>query len=411
MQKRIFCLYDLCSAIGTVLTLFMAYMYLCNFIINDSSFNPTAILFIVSAVIIDCILRMHAGNLIIYLLLHLIPFAILLIPGTPLYTTVILCCIGFFIFYSSLVYWKKDGLDKYYHCISFPDETIILYIIIFIHSYYGLSKSLTLYVYIAGISFFVISMLQKYLNKIISGIHSANGSNRLLDNKMYSANSMLVIIFTVFILLFIVGTSLVLSENSFNFIGKFLRFAGSLIASLIAGIAGKNKPADSSKTVQQAAGASQNRLPAIENADNPIANAIFVIMQIIIYFLIVVGVIYLIYTFFKTYMYRSKNSGDIIENADEKTDIKVSIKKRNRFKDVFSRLSAKEKIRRIYFKKISELQKSSQVAKISSTPDEIANTVKAKFDISIDELTGIYKKARYSNNEITREDVNYSKNL
>jgi len=110
-------------------------------------------------------------------------------------------------------------------------------------------------------------------------------------------------------------------------------------------------------------------------------------------------------------MYRSKNSGDIIENADEKTDIKVSIKKRNRFKDVFSRLSAKEKIRRIYFKKISELQKSNPVAKNSSTPDEIANTVKTKFNISIDELTGIYKKARYSNNEITREDVNYSKNL
>lgn len=411
MQKRIFFLYDLCSAIGTVLTLFMAYMYLCCFIINDSSFNPVAILFIISAVIIDCILRTYAGNIIIYLVLHLIPFAILLIPGIQLYTIVILCCIGFFIFYTSLIYWKKDGLDKYYHCISFPDETIILYIIIFIHSYYGLSKNLTLYVYMAGISFFIISMLQKYLNKIISCIHSANGTNRQLNNKMYSANSILVIIFTVFILLFIVGTSLVLSENSFNFIGKLLRFAGALIASLIAGIAGKNKPSDSSKTVPQSSGTSQNRLPAIENADNPIADAIFVIMQIVIYFLIVAGVIYLIYTFFKKYMYRNKNSEDIIENADEKTDIKVSIKKRNRFKDVFSRLSAKEKIRRIYFKRIAELQKSNQVAKNSSTPDEISKTVKAKFNISIDELTGIYIKARYSNSEITREDINYSKKL
>lgn len=411
MQKRIFLLNDICSAIGTILTLFLIYAYICSFMMGDNTFLPISLCFICIMIFTDSLLRRYAGNVIIYIILHLVPFVLLFVPDIPLHSIMLLGCIGFFIFYNSIVYWKKDGLEKYSHAISFPDETIIFYIIIFIHSYYGLSKNLTLYVYAAGISFFIISLLKKYFNKIINEIHSANGTNRNLPDKMYSMNSILVIMFTVFILLFVIGMSLAISENSFNFIGKFLKYLGTILASVISLIAGKKQPSESGPTSQDMPGTSQNNLPTIESSDNPIANALFIILQIVIYFLIVSGVIYLIYTFFKTYFYRNRHSDDIVEDSPEDTDIRVSIRKKRKFKNIFAYLSGKDKIRKIYYKKICTLQKGNIIIKQNNTPDEISEIIKKSGNTSIDELTAIYKKARYGNCEITKDEVTYCKNL
>lgn len=411
MQKRVFLLHDICSAIGTILTLFMLYLYICSFVMNDNVFRPVSIFFISLAVASDCLLRRYAKNIIIFMLLHLLPFLLLFLPGIPSHTIPVLGCIGFFVFCSSINYWKKDGLEKYYHAISFPDETIIFYILIFIHSYYGLSKGITLYVYASGIVFFIISKLKKYFNRIITGIHSANGMNRNIPDKMYFMNSVLVVMFTVFTLLLIAGMSLVLSENSFNFIGRFLKYLASVAAFLISQIAGKRQASESAPAQQGSMDMPQNNLPPVEAADNPIADAIFIVIQIVIYFFIVAGIIYLIYTFFKTYFYRDRHSNNIAKEYEENTDITVSIKKKGRFRNIFAPLSGKDKIRKIYYRKICRLQKDKMIIKQSNTPDEISALIKHSQNISIDELTSIYKKARYGNDDISKEEVNYCKNL
>ncbi|MBD5134363.1 MAG: hypothetical protein HDT39_00160 [Lachnospiraceae bacterium] len=411
MQKRVFLLHDICSAAGTILTLYMLYLYICSFMMGDYSFRPVSLCFICIMILTDCFSRRNAGNIILYILFHILPFLMLILPGIPLYSIIILGCIGFFIFYNSIVYWKKDGLEKHFHAISFPDETIIFYIIIFIHSYYGLAKNITIYVYAAGISFFIISLLQKYFNRIINEIHSANGTNRNLPDKMYLMNSILVVIFTMFILLFVIGMSLALSENSFNFIGNLLKYLGTILVSAISHIAGKKQPTESAPISQDTGGASHNNLPPIEATDNPIANALFVILQIIIYFLIVSGVIYLIYSFFKTYFYQNRHSEDIVKKSVEDADITVRIAGKRRFKNIFAPLSGKDKIRKIYYKKVCSLQKGNMLIKQSNTPDEISTLIKKSENVSIDELTSIYKKARYGNDEISKEDVAYCKNL
>lgn len=410
-RNKSFLYRDFAGIIGTVLTFIMVHFYICEFLLSDRSFNIFPVIFICIMVIEDFLLRKYAGNLIIYLILHLLPFGLLLIPGHPLYSSIILALEDAFLFYNSVAYWKDDGLDKHCHTIILPAEMILFYILIFIHAFYGLSQKFATFVYIAGITFFILSLLIKYFDRIILETLTAEGNGKSAPKDAYTLNSTLVTLFVGFIILAVTATSLALSDTSFNFIGTILRYIGSFIMSILTLLPKwKEKAADTPATTQSG-NMSRGGPGYIEASDNPIANAIFIVAQIFIYILIIVGVIYLIYTFFKQYMYRTKKEYDIIENTAENDRVTKISEKKSGIRKFFQSLSPNEKIRKMYYRKVSELKKMSLKIKKSNTPDEISSAAKSQTHTSIDELSDIYKKARYGHSELTRDDVNRCKEL
>lgn len=410
-NRRIFYLHDITSTLGTFLTYNMLFLYLKNFIMSDSSLDILGMSLIALILVIDVIARIFTSNVVIYIMLHLLPFAGLFMPTMSIYNCIAIFIMASYIFVNSINYWKSEDISKDLHSITLPGEMVIFYAIIFIHSYYGLSKNFTIYVYVAGVLFYALSLINKYFDRIILNKQSALGTNKEHPDSIYTLNSALVGIFIAFVVLVIIGICLVFSENSFNFIGSGLKYLATLIITLLMRMKSddiKNNDIDDAGSVVSNGG----QFTEITASDNPIADALFLIMQIVIYVLIFAGIAYTLYTFFKKYMYRSRISTDEIKKIENDTEIK-DIKRRTRsfsFKDLFATLSNNDKVRKLYFKRINELTDTTFAIRNSLTPDEISLSVKSNKGVSIDELSEIYKLARYSDKIITKEDVERCKN-
>lgn len=404
-RHKTFLYRDIAGCIGLFLTLILLYFYVCEFLLNDSSFSIFPVIFIGIAVILDFILRKYTKNLVIYLILHLLPIALLFIPGLPLYGCIILALEYAYVYYNSVIYWKNDGLDKHSHTIILPTETVLFYILIFLHSFYGLSNELTRYVYISGFIFFILSLLIKYFDKIMLETLTAEGNKRTLPTNAYSLNSTLVALFIGFIILTALGIAITLSDTSFNFIGTILKYIGSFIVYLLTLLPKWKEDSSSTTEASGKENLSSGGPGYIEASENPIANAIFIVIQIFIYILIIAGIIYLVYSFFKQYMYRTKKEEDIIESTTAKDTISKTPRTTSAFRKFFSSMSVNERIRKIYYKKVTDLRKQNLTVKKSNTADEISAAAKSQTNTSIDELTDIYQKARYGCNELTKDDL------
>ena len=96
---------------------------------------------------------------------------------------------------------------------------------------------------------------------------------------------------------------------------------------------------------------------------------------------------------------------DFKENLKDK-----SLGFKNVFKENFN-LSNKKRIRKVYSKKIKEYKHKGIIVEKYFTPLEISNNVKTNMDNDIKEATEIYEKARYSQEECSKEDVERIKSL
>jgi hypothetical protein len=98
-----------------------------------------------------------------------------------------------------------------------------------------------------------------------------------------------------------------------------------------------------------------------------------------------------------------------VYNGDKKTEIKEKVKRfRYNMKKSIS-LDERENVRRLYKNKILKYTNRNIVINNHLSTNEIQNEILNKTNENITKITAVYEKARYSNEDITKQDIDILK--
>ena len=120
---------------------------------------------------------------------------------------------------------------------------------------------------------------------------------------------------------------------------------------------------------------------------------------------IIVGIVYLLYRFYKAF---NKNSiqklatEEFTESSAFVEKEKRSPRPKGRVRDALQ-MTPDKRIRRLYFHKISRYMKKGDRIKPANTPVEIEQALREQENLQA--LTRVYQKARYSDEPITKEEI------
>ena len=154
-------------------------------------------------------------------------------------------------------------------------------------------------------------------------------------------------------------------------------------------------------------------IPTLEQ--DPFWYNLFYVLEVIVKWTMIFGFMYWvlrgIYRFYIKYRRLSLYEGEeICYDGIKETKSWLIKEHRQRQNTFFGSLTNAEKVRRIYRKKIERFAQSGYSFSRAHTPYERAEDVKQwKAQESVDELTTVYEKARYSTCEISNEEVRQAK--
>lgn len=395
----------------------LIFAYVNEIFLSTSSTWLVCIPLIIAIVIVDYLSRLYVKNLISFFLIHLGIIGVGIAVPAELMDKIILGFIGLIFLIMAINFWKTDTNERHLVVIDIPFGAIIIFIIVYFHSSYFLSPALTTYAYVSGIVFFMLYFIREYLEKFFSySMSSDNFSNELKHT--FKTNISLLTLFNIAIVLLITTVNMFFSNSSFNIIGKFFRWIGRFIFGFFQrfdNTGGATEAPTQPPILEDATG--ETLVAHTSTSDGPnIGTLIFNALQIVLYIAIIVGILYLVYTFIKNYMHRNNETNDEVKSTDDvirksKVEHNTADKPKSSF---FA--SNKDKIRKIFANQVNASTKKNShiIIRKSFTSDQINSTLTKEEAVNkenMDTLTSLYKKARYSNSEITKEEVENAKKL
>lgn len=395
------------------------YVYFSEIFLKSSATWLSGIAMIILIVLIDYFCRLKVTNLILYFAIHVALIgATVLIPQNTL-DKIILTFISVTFLLMSVNFWRTETQERSRVVIDIPFAGIIVFIIIYFHSSYFLSEKLSTFAYVTGIIYFLLFFIRDYLDKLFSySLSSENFSKEM--SHVFSANISLIGLFNIAVVFVIMTANMFFSDSSFNIIGKFFKWIARKFFGFLEGF-------------DNTGGASEIETPPITNTSGTesiapvsvhtssgdefnIGTFLFNVLQIVIFIGLIVGTLYIIYSFIKQYMHRNHETTDEVKRTDDDVIKKVKIQKDKQLNKPIMFMSNKDKIRKIYTRKVDNHTKRNNriVLRKSNTPEQISENISkeepAQKEI-MNSLTQLYEKARYSNKEITKEDVDIAKKL
>ncbi|NLZ45809.1 MAG: hypothetical protein GX896_03865, partial [Clostridiales bacterium] len=228
----------------------------------------------------------------------------------------------------------------------------------------------------------------------------------------------LVALFNIAVILVITAINMCISNNSFNIIGRFIKWLAKAFFSLFARFKGENVVNETVTTafVEQDTSVGDTLIANNSHSSGTnIGTLIFNAFQIVIYIGLVIGILFIIYTFIKQYMHRNTETKDEIKDTNDVIN-KININKKPSASKPSFFGTNKDKIRKIFVAKVhsSTKKNNSIIIKKSYTSDEIENALLKEASVektNMNKLTSLYKEARYSNHEITKSDVEEAKKV
>ncbi len=395
----------------------LVYLYFSGIFLKSSDSRPICISIIICIVIIDYISRLKIKNLIVFFIIHFGLIAISVIIPAAVMDKVILGFISAAFLLMAFNFWKTDANERSHIAIDIPFGGIVAFIIVYFHSTF-FSSDIAAYSYAGGIAFFLLYFIREYLEKFISYSMSSENFSKELKHT-FNTNFSLIALFNVAIVLIIMTANMFFSNSSFNVVGKFFKWIASKFFSCF-----EHFHADGGASEQvtteiplQNNSAGETLVAHSSSNDSGIGTLIFNVFQIVLFIALIAGILFIIYSFIKQYMHRNNKTDDEVKNTEEDVINKVKITKETNadsHKSFFA--SNKDKIRKIFANKVNASTKKNNriIIRKSYTPDQINNTLTKENAISkedMDMLTKIYEKARYSDKEITKEDVEKAKHI
>lgn len=398
----------------------LLYMYFSDMLLSSHKSWPVCISLIIVIVIADYLSRKYLKNLILFFLVHIILMIAAISIPYNLTDKILLGVISLSFLLMAINFWKTDINERSRIVIDIPFAGIAAFVIIYIHSSYSLSAVLSSFAYISGISFFLLFFIRDYIDKFLSySLSSQNFSDEM--KKTFTTNLSFIALFNIIIIFLITVINLFFSDKSFNVLGKFFKSAARLFFSCFTHLEG-NDEANVEMATTEMETVNENPVTVYANNSAPdgknIGNIIFNVLQVVIFIGIAVGIIFIIYSFIKQYMQHNHNINDEVKSTKDVTSKRshsVKAKDSSLKNTIFK--SNSDKIRKIYLNRVNQIVKRNNriIIRKSYTTDQINSSVTKDETISknnMDELTFLYQKARYSNTEITKDDVeNAKKNI
>lgn len=394
-----------------ILLTFLIFAYLNEVFVDSRATWLAGILTASFIVICNYLSRKHITNLIIFVFIHLLMICFPFILPINIFARGILATIAFSYLLMGITYWKTEFNEEKNALIQTPLGLIIAFLLVYIHSSFYFSESLTMYAYLSGIAYFILFYIREYLDKFRSmSLNTTNNKNEILNT--FSTNFSLVVFLNAIIVIVISASYIFYSDNLVNKLGKILQKFFKFIFSFF------TKNGDGVLEVEPETTAPPTQGQEIEidttpyvdeKRDFPIIDLIFEIAVYIIFIALFCTIIYLLYKFIKHYLNRNRKTDDIIEkveNVDKKNTVKKKVQKKRL--SIFTPNDIK--LRKIYTKKINNILAVNHeiIVKDTFTTKEISSSVSKEPSVSkenINILTNLYRKARYSNKEITKSDI------
>ncbi|MCI8669607.1 MAG: DUF4129 domain-containing protein [Lachnospiraceae bacterium] len=413
MNNKIQTVRDIICVLMCSLTVLLLYLYFSEIFLASDRKNPMCIIYIAAICLADYFLRKYITRAIMFFSLRLLflPLTLVCISND---TELMLLIIIFLTFYTmGVTFWKSEISHRRLSAVDMPIECIVLFIGIYFHASLDMSSGLAEYAYISGIIYILLHFLRLYLDKFLGmSLHLEDNPSSL--TRSFRMNSSFVLLFLFFLILFIFILNIFFHNDSFNFIGTFLKYIASLFFGFFLRFKGETviqEPESTDMSSWESGLAPEiptdNFVPH-NTASNPVMNTLFYIFQVMLYIGIVFAILYALYKFFKTYMYRNRETDDIVEKIQSKDKTE---KKNDSFRVKFKIfLSNREKVRKIYQNIISNKLKRNRriIIHRSDTPEEIYHKLSDNSHDSqrnLKDLTAMYEKARYSASDISSEEL------
>lgn len=416
MRKKVERFRTVTFLLMTALFTILQFVYADGFTTKSSSFLALGSLVCAGIVVADYLSRRYIKNAILFFGIHLamIAGAFFVAPGDM--DKVIMVIVSASYLYLGIGFWRTEIAERSLYEINIPGSLLFMFIIVYIHA--SLSKtmpdSIAVYAYIAGISYVILYYIREYLNKFLAYSLARDNISKEME-ETFVLNISFIGLFGLVSVFGIMVANLFFSDSSFNFVGRFLRYIARAIVGLIGtGKAEVQEIVTEQETTTEIRSTEIATRETVKRAAKPIQDGIdksLEIFIILLFILALIAIVIAVYKFIKHYMHKHGRAGDIVEKITYGDQKEKMAKNENKEKaGLFG--SNDTKVRKIYKAYIlSAIKKNSGLHIIdSNTTDEIqekAENVVDKNNLMC--LTKVYKKARYSGKEITKEDVAFAK--
>lgn len=354
-------------------------------------------------------MRKFINNIIVFLLFHILLYVIcFFLPLDSSEKTLIIFSLTI-ITILDFKFWSKNSLRK--RIVNSPSIFFeIFFIIVLIHGTIVNYKEIIILSYALGLIFLLVKFITNYLDNLEVYIARNSNVKNVPIKQLISLNSSIffIIIFLIFIILAIVK---ILNLEKYLYapfepILSFLKIALATFFKYLFSIATDSSNPSFSEVeetipVETATALSGNN--AFTKVLETLFNIfVFLLVAFFCYLAIKIIYSYLRNNFSKNNIKTDKieylNSEKIIDN-EEKINSKFSLKPKNN----------NEKIRKIFYKRVKKNKKLNINNKL--TAKEISNKISKNDNVSLEELTTLYEKARYSNINCSNEDVEKAKKV
>lgn len=271
-------------------------------------------------------------------------------------------------------------------------------------------KQLAACIYFIGLALLLLHFIRYFIHGISNLFYQAGHTTTMPAKKIMLTNSVLFgFLLLSFLLLALFARMFELDQFIYT-LGNFTVKLFQVIVKIILYIVAFLRLLFASDTSGQNTSEEKEQLTeAIQNLP-PEPSLFAEILTFIIELAVIVFAVYILYRIIfhiiRLFLNRYATDSDIIISLADK---KESLTVKNANETLISKIKAyldtsnASKIRRAYRLKINSFDKA--VIEKNDTPADIANKVLKVYDEDINELTEVYEKARYSNEEITYEDV------
>lgn len=381
-------------------------------------------LWLLPAPFISYFIGKHCKHIWTFLLSHILLFIIYIVTSTNIFITIFYFI---YLFVLSILELKNrlksEIVAKSNTSLLLLSILLLMNILCFYMNLYQLNQLFISFVFI----YVLLYLLNMYILNFERFFQNQENLSNVPINKIRGTNNLLILFFGSFcFVVMLLFTNLPLKGLLSGF-GSFLLTILKPLFSLIASLFNSNTVPN--EVVEDPVVTEESPLPVY----NESTSKLFEIIQNIILTFITIAVIgaiiaILIYLFYKLYQrfYEKKQNNykdkiEFISPFDKKEDIKKESNLKTstfRFTQLFGR-SNSERIRKTFYKAIQSRGDSDQITG-NLTPKELskyaftnnsgllANTTDPE---KLEELTYLYEKARYSNEECSKEEVIKTKNL
>lgn len=398
--------------IQSVLLTLIVYFYLGEIFDNDSNRNYISIALIIFIIVADYLSRAYITNIFIFFLVHLLFIGSTILIPYSITDKILTSIISLMFFILSIVFWKSEEKKNDVNVFEIPLGILAFVVPVYIHCSLYYSSFIIWYVYISAVLFLVLCLLRSYLNKLRIQLLSNNSYTAALQHS-FKANFYLINVFNAGLILVFTCINIIYSDKISSSIAKFFKFIAKFILGFLPTNSDKKVIEETTSFLDETVSVDFNSETILPPEKTHSSGAIFDYLVKLLIIAIIAGIAYALYKFIMEFLHRNRTTDDIVEKLSEK-DYIGSTRKSVSDHNHFSFFSVKDRIRKIYKHTVNSCIKKDAKVRIrkSFTPDEIENTI-TKAEVAKEDnmkvLTDLYEKARYSNLEMTKEDVSKAK--